>query len=149
MDTHSHLQVNNKPSMHGQKGIWHGFDLKSSSVVTTHWEASVSLQATQFRERRPLPVWVLGIARRLPRDGVFKHLSSVDLLLHRPTGNQTVDDHVLVLADPEDTVHSLSVRGWIPARVICTQRNQLVPNFPIVQQQSVLQKVVGCRLLPS
>ena len=64
-----------------------------------------------------VPVWVLCIPGSLPGDTVFEDLSSIDLLLKSTTGDQSVDDNILVLSDSERSVHRLGISCWVPARV--------------------------------
>ena len=64
------------------------------------------------------PVGILGIARGLARDGVLEDLSAVDLFLHRPAGDQPIDDNVLGLPNAKDPIHRLGIRRWIPAGIV-------------------------------
>ena len=64
-----------------------------------------------------LPIWIFGVSCSLSGDGVLEYLPSVDLLFHRATRDETIDDNVFILADSEDAVHRLGICGWVPAGI--------------------------------
>lgn len=65
------------------------------------------------------PVRILGAASGLFGQGFLEDLSSVDLLLHRAAGDETIDDHWPCLTDAVCPIHSLAVCRWVPAGINC------------------------------
>ena len=62
-------------------------------------------------------VWVIGVARCLFSNGILEDLSPVYLLFHTATCDQSVDHHILLLANSKCPVNCLCICGWVPAGI--------------------------------
>ena len=65
-----------------------------------------------------LPVRVFSISCGLSGNGIFKYLSSVNLLLYCTTSDHPIYNHVLFLANPKSSVYCLGISGWVPTWII-------------------------------
>ena len=66
-----------------------------------------------------IPEWIVVIPSHLLGDGVLEYLSPVYFLLHTSTRDETVHDHVLLLANAERPIYRLCICCRVPARINC------------------------------
>ena len=104
---------------------------------------SVKLLTTSLiRNDLDVLIGVLGFSGGLPRNRILEDLSTVDLFLDTPTGDESVDNNIPILPNTECSINSLGVSGRVPTWIIC-YRNFLILQNIIFSDARKLQNFIN------